>query len=252
MNRKRFVIRIRAETDQFLISCYKIETFVNWLQSLITAIDLALPLDDRALPRELTVPRSRRNRQRSLPTRQTAQNGNAIREVRSQPTLRASSASQARPLPPVPSTTASSSSETGSLRTTSSQPTSDSPTTPMQYPKPTPRRLHTRPGPSFPSSSASNSPHPSVSPEGKWRPNHRWSAMYDMIYAKRCMAVLTSQSPRKSNMMIMMGKQWIVDWATGCITRCEPPDYNDVVEGKNILEKQETLRVGPCGDLIRA
>ena len=53
--------------------------------------------------------------------------------------------------------------------------------------------------------------------------------MYDMMYAKRCMAVLTSRSPRKSNLVIMKGKQWIVDWATGAFTRCEPPDYGECV-----------------------
>ncbi|EHK96279.1 hypothetical protein M7I_8037 [Glarea lozoyensis 74030] len=60
--KKRFVIRIRAEADQFLIACNTIETFVLWLQSLFAAIDLAAPLDDRDLPRDLSIPRPRRRR----------------------------------------------------------------------------------------------------------------------------------------------------------------------------------------------
>lgn len=49
------------------------------------------------------------------------------------------------------------------------------------------------------------------------------------MYAKRCMAVLTSRSPRKSNVVIMEGKQWTVDWETGTLTRCEPPDYGECI-----------------------
>lgn len=48
--RKNHVIRIRAESDQFIISCQRIETFVHWLHALSAAIDLALPLDERELP----------------------------------------------------------------------------------------------------------------------------------------------------------------------------------------------------------
>jgi len=71
--------------------------------------------------------------------------------------------------------------------------------------------------------------HPSIDLEtGKWRPEHHWSAMYDMIYAKRCMAILTSWSPRKSKFVIIKEKQWIVDWATGQLTRVGPPDYREV------------------------
>jgi hypothetical protein len=32
--------------------------------------------------------------------------------------------------------------------------------------------------------------------------------------------------------VIINGKQWIVDWATGTLTRCEPPDYGEIVGEK--------------------
>lgn len=54
------------------------------------------------------------------------------------------------------------------------------------------------------------------------------------------MAILTSRSPRKSNLVIMKGKQWAVDWATGVFTRCEPPDYGECIreagKGGHILD----------------
>jgi len=44
----------------------------------------------------------------------------------------------------------------------------------------------------------------------------------------------------------MKGKQWIVDWATGALTRCEPPDYGELDRGR------ENGVVGPSGRLVRA
>jgi len=80
-----------------------------------------------------------------------------------------------------------------------------------------------------------------------------------MMYAKRCMAVLTHRSPRKSNLVIMKGKRWMVDWATGRLERCEPPDYGEVLTaagngkiGEGVIVVQRELRVGQYGDVVRA
>jgi len=89
-----------------------------------------------------------------------------------------------------------------------------------------------------------NPPNPSISPDGKWAPQHQWTHFYDMLYAKRCMAILTHRSPRKSNLVIMKGKQWIVDWATGKLTRCEPPEYGEVIMGRVGLIKEVEGRRG--------
>jgi hypothetical protein len=52
--------------------------------------------------------------------------------------------------------------------------------------------------------------------------------MYDLIYARRCMAILLSNAPRKTNFVIMRGTQWIIDWATGAIERWNPPGYFEI------------------------
>ena len=67
-----------------------------------------------------------------------------------------------------------------------------------------------------------------------------------MMYAKRCMAILTHRSPRKSNLVIMKGKQWIVDWATGALTRCEPPDYGELDRGRENGVCWAEWTVGAC------
>ncbi|KAF8545167.1 hypothetical protein BDD12DRAFT_157243 [Trichophaea hybrida] len=58
--KKTFVIRLRVQTEQFLLSCSSLESFVEWLEVLSAAVDLSLPLDERSLPRYQTLPRRRR------------------------------------------------------------------------------------------------------------------------------------------------------------------------------------------------
>ncbi|OAA73956.1 PH domain containing protein [Cordyceps fumosorosea ARSEF 2679] len=55
--KRRYVIRIRAETDQFLLSCIELGTFVRWLEALFAAIDIAAPIDERDFPRDMSIPR---------------------------------------------------------------------------------------------------------------------------------------------------------------------------------------------------
>lgn len=283
-HRKKFVIRVRAEADQFLLSCHTIETFVLWLQSLFTAIDLALPLDDREIPRDLSVPRRTRRRvlrqdisavpintalvreQEEIISTQfprlaerrtneivsaeatyTSDQEDAIEEMESASSsprisrhvsLRSSTSSPAlRNTDPRPSPTSRSSSDPTPLMSSRSALLSRA-------------RTGVQSSSFLPAASSSvRTRNPNITSDGKWRPRHQWTHVYDMMYAKRCMAILTHRSPRKSNLVIMKGKQWIVDWATGRLERCEPPDYREVftasgkmVEGTIVVERE--LRVG--------
>ncbi|TAQ84890.1 hypothetical protein B7494_g6778 [Chlorociboria aeruginascens] len=237
--KKKYVIRVRAEADQFLISCLKIETFVLWIQSLFAAIDLALPLDDREIPRDLSIPQPQRRRQGSS---HIDRNEDMIRQqqeiMRTQyPTL-ANTMTEGIPeetIPPVP-------------QDTCPRP-STAPSTPpdlemLGIPSTNRRPRRNTITPNRPVSTLPQS-NPSISPEtGKWRPQHQWTPMFDMMYAKRCMAILTSRSPRKTNFVIMKGKQWMIDWRTGALTRCEPPEYGEEDEPAN-------WKLGPYGTMIR-
>jgi len=46
----------------------------------------------------------------------------------------------------------------------------------------------------------------------------------------------------------MKGKEWVVDWDTGTVTRCDPPDYAEIF---NDGEKGSAFKVSQYGDLIR-
>ena len=61
-HRRNFVIRLRAQTEQFLLSCRTLESFLEWIEALSAAVDLAPPLEERSLPRYHTLPRRRRRR----------------------------------------------------------------------------------------------------------------------------------------------------------------------------------------------
>lgn len=50
--KRRYVIRLRTETDQFLLSCVELSTLVTWLDLLFAAIAVAAPIDERGFPRD--------------------------------------------------------------------------------------------------------------------------------------------------------------------------------------------------------
>ncbi|SCU87825.1 LAFA_0E09032g1_1 [Lachancea sp. 'fantastica'] len=63
-NRKTFVLRLRCETDQFLLSFSHVDDMIMWAMHLSIGIGVALDLDFRELPSYRTVPRRRRRRRR--------------------------------------------------------------------------------------------------------------------------------------------------------------------------------------------
>ncbi|KAF3922109.1 hypothetical protein ABW20_dc0110370 [Dactylellina cionopaga] len=68
--KRSYVIRLRAETQQFLLACKTVETFFSWLEALSSGINVALPLEERALPKYQTIPRRRRRRRNQEATAQ--------------------------------------------------------------------------------------------------------------------------------------------------------------------------------------
>ena len=189
---------MRAEADQFLISCVELPNFIKWLDALFAAIDVAPAIDDREFPRDMSIPRVARIRYFR------GGDGRAI-DMSSPPITRQNTRA----------TDSESSSEVAGTRVR--QVPTDAPSSAPMLTELLPSRVST-----------TSYPNASIHPEtGKWRPRHQWTSAHDMIYAKLCYSVLTFRSPRKSNYIIMKGKQWFVDWATGRMIRVLPPAYGE-------------------------
>ncbi|TPX12136.1 uncharacterized protein E0L32_007251 [Thyridium curvatum] len=248
--KRRYVIRIRAETDQFLISCTELETFVKWLDALFAAISVAAPLEDRDFPRDQSVPRSQRMRWFRGQAAAALNNRSAGRRLadrltgRTDPTAAAAAATDAAsatpggpedlppqfiedqqrrqqeqqaeedaitPLPPLPSAQAQ-----------------RRPQPPTAAAQTAASILMGRLSMSGGGGGSSNNNNENVDTDtGKWTPPKKWTRTHDMVYAKLCYAVLLFTSPRKSNYIVARGKQWFVDWPTGRMVRVNPPAYGE-------------------------
>lgn len=55
--KRKFVFRVRAEAEQFLLAADTLSNMLEWIEVLNTAINISLPLDMRRMPNQKTLPR---------------------------------------------------------------------------------------------------------------------------------------------------------------------------------------------------
>jgi len=264
--KRRYVIRVRAETDQFLLSCIELSTFNKWLQGLFAAIDVALPIEDRDFPRDMSVPRVQRVRwyREHSPVRQAAPASQAqatepsssrfdtapatnteIRATgRPDRHLRRRSSSP-DPLPSLyadqgsPSTVPESQETQALVNAQVNAQVGSAPVFDDDDDRDDVDQQHHVDGASDQAAapprlevahrlSTTSYSNEGVDPhDGKWVPEHRWTSAHDALYAKLCYSNLLFRSPRKSSYIIKEGKKWYVDWATGRMVRVLPPPYGE-------------------------
>ncbi|KAK9377730.1 uncharacterized protein V1513DRAFT_435094 [Lipomyces chichibuensis] len=75
--KKQNVIRVRAEGEQFLMLCNDARECIEWTSAMQVACDLALPLDERTIPRYRSIPS--RRRRRILPSARRPSSKSAMR-----------------------------------------------------------------------------------------------------------------------------------------------------------------------------
>ncbi|KAK6088351.1 ph domain-containing protein [Seiridium cupressi] len=261
--KRRYVIRVRAETDQFLLSCIELETFVRWLDALFAAINIAPAIDERDFPRDQSIPRGARLQYfrggaTAMSGGLTRQNSRASDVPRPAPVIHHSAVTPRVPIRQTsqrgPRQSQTNANSSPSAAGEASRGASGVPSTSIpNFSRPSTRsfapHIPAQPGPSsepLPSRLSTTSyPNESLNPEtGKWRPRHEWTAAHDMVYAKLCYAVLLFRSPRKSNYVIAKGKKWFVDWTTGRMIRVLPPGYFDhEVVGPWQVWRSENVRI---------
>ena len=196
------MIRLRVQTVQFLLSCRTLEAYLEWLEALSAAIDLAPSLDERSLPRYQTLPRRRRRRHAATqPADESAQQQqvNAIRRNLTPFAEAQEHRNRTQEAPP----TASSSSG-GSERQIASDQESIHDREDIGILTPTIRT--TAPAQRRPQHSSG------VDENGKWAPRNAFSREAQMRYAQRCMAVLCADAPRQSDYVIFQGQRYRLMW----------------------------------------
>ncbi|KAF1353559.1 hypothetical protein BDV97DRAFT_290477 [Delphinella strobiligena] len=62
---KQHAMRLRLESDQLLLAHSGEDILFKWVNSICAGIDIAFPIDERSLPRNMTLPRRRRRQQRT-------------------------------------------------------------------------------------------------------------------------------------------------------------------------------------------
>jgi hypothetical protein len=209
---------MRVETDQFLLSCVELGTFVKWLDGIFAAINVSPPIDERDFPRDFSVPRIQRIRwlrgQRPQPqdsisfqrlTEQRRQDGSDDDYDGGDGEGEGEGGE-----PPDPGYGAAA---------------NDDDNYDGGNPGYGPRTDH----PIVGRLSTTSYPNESIDPDtGKWRPHQHWTLTHDQLYSRLCYSVLLFKSPRKSNYVIARGKRWYVDWPTGRMIRVLPPAYGEV------------------------
>lgn len=216
---------MRAETDQFLISCVELETFVKWLECLFAAIDVAVPIDERDFPRDQSIPRIQRIRWlRGQYSAQATANGARYQQLNdSLGTVPGSPTDFNMPVDAPADVEMSPDGPRLDLTNGAAA------IAPWDEPNlQSAARRQSSAAAATTRFSTSSYPNDNVEPEsGKWRPRHLWTSTHDMVYAKLCYAVLLFKSPRKSNFVIFKGQRWYIDWSTGQMSRVQPPSYGE-------------------------
>lgn len=215
--RRSFVIRLRLQDQQFLISFSNQFSYIAWLDALSAAIDLAPSLEERALPAHRTLPRRRRrNRQQSTTSSTTTTTNEA--GVDAPETVAELHAAN----PNTETITAADLISSMDIAAVDAA---------------TRRALRNLPEESFDDS-------------GKWAPRVRYTNDDNLRYAKRCVPLLYGDSPRKNDYVIIRGRRWRISWAQQTIIPDDgqpakgPATY--IVDGQSglVAKELEMLKTG--------
>lgn len=241
---RQHVLRVRAETDQLLLASSSEAQIHSLVQAMSAAIDIALPIDERSIPKQCTVPR-RRRRQPAAPISDLndpqllAQQERILRDM--YPAFAEQSRGDGQPDTPI---------------TPENAPSEAAPPTPAreeddldlaaireEAPTPSPSPLPQADGeprpsmsrqvtPSSPISAYSNDMMYATSPDnfddtGKWVPPHTRTPLQIQRYIRRCMPVLLADSPRASDILMYHGRRVKINWRMELLETWElrPPSY---------------------------
>lgn len=230
------ILRLRAETEQFLFSGSDEDGVHAFMFAIGSAIDLAQPIDDRSIPRQCTVPRRRRRprpqsdsdltspallaeqerifatmypglaveRQTELPEINTERLATPMRE---EDEIDVSFLREEDATPP----TADGAAEI------------DDTLRPLAVRQATSSTIHS----TFSNEMIYETLPSNFDSDGKWSPSHVQSPAQIQRYLRRCLPLLLADSPRASEIMICQGRRVKVNWRMELLEDWElqPPNY---------------------------
>lgn len=252
---KRHALRLRLETDQFVLAQQVEDVAITWVNRISAGIDIAPPIEERSIPRQVTVPRRRRRQRPQVTTtdlndtRLIEEQERILREM--YPSLARGSQettnAQASPEPPASRDGAQDSLPSLTITTSQGQDqeaedidlsdlAEDVPSSPSS---PNPSSLSASHRPTA-SRHVSSSTFVSVSAldtfqtsplnfalSGKWAPPHTRTSAQQLRYVRRCMPLLFYDSPRASGVMFHAGKLVRPNFKTDTLDEwhLQPPSY---------------------------
>ncbi|KAI5801838.1 hypothetical protein FPQ18DRAFT_250804 [Pyronema domesticum] len=202
--KRHFVIRLRVQTQQFLLSCRTLEIFLDWLELLSAAVDLAPPLEQRTLPRYQTLPRRRRRAQPPQTTLTATTTASAFTpEI-----IAAQQEIMRQQFPHLLSDPGAANRDSDRDRDAIEPIVSITPTR----------------------SSRSTAPVEFVPEGAKWSPRRGLTREANLRLARRCVAELMADAPRISDFVVMDGKRYKILWEQRRIVP-EDGEWADVLMG---------------------
>lgn len=237
---KQHAMRLRLESDQLLLAHSAEDILFKWVNSVCAGIDIAYPLDERSLPRNMTLPRRRRRQQRTeavdnLEDRRLIQEQEQIlrtmypalgrSEEENANTLRRTDTTDfAQGLPDLTRTaTIEQDGEDIDLAALSEEVT----LLQASISRPAATRQMTA------DSDTSSSPSPTTTvprfdEQGKWAPPHPQTPSQQFRYIRRCMPVLLYDAARSSSIIMCHGRRLRINHRMDMLEEWElkPPTYD--------------------------
>lgn len=225
------LLRLRLETDQILLSHADETLMVSLLSSLAAAIDISIPIDERSIPRQSTVPRRRRRQQRTTQSSSEnltdpallAEQERILREMYPGFAGETSARDQNTTARPEDELDLSVMQEEASATEATESGNTTTPVRPPNERQTTASTLDS----TFSTDMVYATPSTNFSTEGKWQPPHTRSASQVQRYIRRCLPSLPADAPRASDVLIHEGRRVKVNWRMEVLEdwTLEPPSY---------------------------
>ncbi|CAD0112443.1 unnamed protein product [Aureobasidium uvarum] len=247
------VLRLRLETDQFLLADHSEERIFRWIHDLSASIDISLPLDERSAPKPCTIPRRRRRQRQET---ENIEDQNVIEEqeriMREMYPSLARSIERGSEGADLTRTETTYDTNALTLTATMDQEAEDidlsflaedlgqeqpSTTRPANIRQTTSSTVST-----IASSFQYETSPDNLGPGGKWNPPHARTNASQWRYIKRCMPTLLFDAPRATDIIICHGRRLRVNTKMDMLEEWElkPPSY-DIHEFPEGLDRSVTM-----------